>query len=145
MSAEVTFFDYLNTILKKDRTFEKGYDFFKRNDDFKNFDPFIMCKYLYQGNMVDYANYFQKFVYVLKKEEMFKLMYFVLPKNNIFIQYNKKVKEEKKEIIEYIQKYYQVSYNRAKEYSELLSIEDKEELLKMHGLDDNKIERLLDE
>jgi hypothetical protein len=141
--VDVTFFDYLQSLLKKDKSHEQALAFFKKHDDFRNFDSFMICKYLYQGNMMQWANYFQKYVYVLKKEEMFKLIYFNLPRNNVFIKYTKKVKEEKKEIIDYLKDYYQISQEKAKDYLDILSEDDLEDFLSMYGMDAKKIQKVL--
>jgi hypothetical protein len=141
---EITFFDYLNAVLKKDKLYDQYYDDFKLNDNFKSFENVIMMKYLYQGNLINYANEINKYVYLLNKEEFFKLLYYYIPKTNIFIKYNKKTSKEKNEMLEYISKYYKISIEKSKDIFNLLSLEDCKELLFRFGLNEKEVNKIIE-
>lgn len=141
---QITFFTYLNAILKKEKSYDEYYNFFKNEDNFKNFDAFMICRYLYQGNMVQYANYFNTLHGTLDKEQFFKLMYFIVPRNNIFIKYNKKIKKEQKQIINYIKEFYIISNKEAEEYLSILSDEDLKNLLIMFGINEKERNKILE-
>jgi len=140
---EINFFTYLNAILKKEKSFEEYFEYFKSNDNFKNFDSFMIIRYLFQGNMVEHANYFNTLHGILDKEQLFKMMYFMVPKNNAFIKYNKKVKKEKSEIIKFIKDLYIISNKEAEEYLSILNDQDLNELLRMYGLDEKERRKIL--
>lgn len=141
--AENLFFEYLKAITKKEKSFEEYFVYFRKIDNFKQFDSYMMNRYLYNGNMAQYANIFNKYLSTLSKEEMFRFMYFGTPVNKNFITYVKKIKKPKLEIIYFIKDFYTISYEKAEEYLYFLNDIDLDNLLNMYGKDEEEKRRIL--
>jgi len=97
-------------------------------------------------DFIEIVDIFQKYNHSLDNKLSYILYNEYIPKSNVFLKYLKKDKSiSNKEIIEYIQQYYECSLKEAKDYFKLLSIENIEIILQQFGLENKQIKKLLKE
>ena len=127
-------FTYLNAITKRQKTLNDYITFFEEYDSWKQFNTFMIMKWIYFGGFVEQANILNKYLSVLNKTQVFTMLYQIIPKNYNFIKYIKKEKNNN-EMVEYIKKFHKVNTNIAKDYFVLMSKDECLELLGKFGLD----------
>lgn len=138
------FFDHINQILKYKKP---GYWENLTEEDKKSWNTYMINRYFSMNtNFIELVDIFQKYNHLLDNKLSYMLYNEIIPKSNIFLKYIKKDKSiSNKEIIEYIQQYYECSLKEAKDYFKLLSIENIEIILQQFGLENKQIKKLLKE
>lgn len=122
-------FDYIKILNKKEKITVRNWDLF-----LKNFNSFIINRFYSNDKFTIYFSELMNMkTEYLTKKMIFDFYYYGLPKINHFIKYTKKEAENDKNIL-YIQKYFDISIDEAKEY---LKIIDKKELDKIISIYEN--------
>jgi hypothetical protein len=142
---EVNLFTYLNSILKKEESLETYLKFFKEQDEWKNFNGYMLIRYIYYAGFINIANVYNWFLNTLNKEQLFVLMYKMTPKYNGFVKYIKKIKTEDLKVMEYLKNYYQCSEERAREYLKFLNNDDVNEILDKYAIDEKNKKKMIKE
>jgi hypothetical protein len=138
------FFDHLNQIIKYKKP---GYWESLTEEDKKSWNTYMINRYFSMNtDFIEIVDIFQKYNHSLDNKLSYILYNEYIPKSNVFLKYLKKDKSiSNKEIIEYIQQYYECSLKEAKDYFKLLSIENIEIILQQFGLENKQIKKLLKE
>ena len=138
----MTIVDWINQLL----VHKKHWDDFTE-DEQKKFSPFIINRWLSMDKeFVEIVNYFQKYaIGTLKPREVYKWYCDILPKGKRFNRYikGKKSKKYDKELINVLVKWFECSKLHIEEYLEFLSKDELHNILKMYGLEDKKIRKLI--
>ena len=143
MKKDKNIFDVLKNI-----TFNKDKDFYKNlsETERKNFNIFMLQRYIsMEKKYISFISYIDKYAFnCLDKEMYHDLMLKVLPKKGIYFNYIKKDKNKEKEdiVIDYIVEKYEISKQEAKEYNQLLTKEDKQELLMGFGVEEKIVKKI---
>ena len=135
----MTLFDWVNEVKTKKRNWDTFTD-----ADKKTFSPYMIHRFLSMNqNYVELVNDFQKY-WSLESREVYKWYCDVLPRGKRFNRYikGKGKKKYDSELIDILVKYFECSKLQVKEYMELMSKEDKKEILVMYGKDEKTIKRL---
>ena len=110
----------------------------------ENFNAYMVHRFvsMYQG-YVEIANLAQRFSPTDKKG-IYSFYCEMLPKKKMFLKYLKtKTKQNTKEILTPIVKYFECSFNEANEYVNLLSKDDIKDILIKLGTDEKEMKKLL--
>ena len=110
----------------------------------ENFNAYMVHRFvsMYQG-YIEIANLAQKFPPTDKKG-IYNFYCEMLPRKKMFLRYIKtKTKQNIKELLEPIVKYFECSFAEANEYVNLLNKEDIKEILIKLGINDKEIKKLI--
>ena len=110
----------------------------------ENFNAYMVHRFvsMYQG-YIEIANLAQKFAPTDKKG-IYNFYCEMLPRKKMFLKYIKsKTKQNIKELLEPMVKYFECSFVEANEYVNLLSREDIKEILIKLGINDKEIKKLI--
>ena len=132
-------FEWLNELTYK----KSSLDSFEENA-WENFNAYMVHRFvsMYQG-YVEIANLAQRFSPTDKKG-IYSFYCEMLPKKKMFLKYLKtKTKQNTKEILTPIVKYFECSFNEANEYVNLLSKDDIKDILIKLGTDEKEMKKLL--
>jgi hypothetical protein len=132
-------FEWLNELTYKKSSLDSFED-----SAWENFNAYMVHRFvsMYQG-YVEIANLAQRFSPTDKKG-IYSFYCEMLPKKKMFLKYLKtKTKQNTKEILTPIVKYFECSFNEANEYVNLLSKDDIKNILIKLGTDEKKIKKLL--
>ena len=132
-------FEWLNELTDK----KSSLDSFEENA-WENFNAYMIHRFvsMYQG-YIEIANLAQKFPPTDKKG-IYNFYCEMLPRKKMFLRYIKsKTKQNIKEILEPMVKYFECSFVEANEYVNLLSREDIKEILIKLGINDKEIKKLI--
>ena len=135
-------FDHLAGIKEKKTSWESLTDM-----DKKSFSPFIINRWLSMNlDLLPIINILQKYtIGLLSPKEVYKLYLDFLPKKKTFDKYVKGKKEGKynKELLQYLSKWYGVSYREVQDYLEILPKQEVLDILMKYGLTDKEAKNLL--
>ena len=135
-------FDHLSGIKEKKTSWESLTDM-----DKKSFSPFIINRWLSMNlDLLPIINILQKYtIGLLSPKEVYKLYLDFLPKKKTFDKYVKGKKEGKynKELLQYLSKWYGVSYREVQDYLEILPKQEVLDILKKYGLTEKEAKTLL--
>ncbi len=135
-------FDHLSGIKEKKTSWESLTDM-----DKKSFSPFIINRWLSMNlDLLPIINILQKYtIGLLSPKEVYKLYLDFLPKKKTFDKYVKGKKEGKynKELLQYLSKWYGVSYREVQDYLEILPKQEVLDILKKYGLTEKEAKNLL--
>jgi len=135
-------FDHLSGIKEKKTSWESLTDM-----DKKSFSPFIINRWLSMNlDLLPIINILQKYtIGLLSPREVYKLYLDFLPKKKTFDKYVKGKKEGKynKELLQYLSKWYGVSYREVQDYLEILPKQEVLDILKKYGLTEKEAKNLL--
>ena len=135
-------FDHLSGIKEKKTSWESLTDM-----DKKSFSPFIINRWLSMNlDLLPIINILQKYtIGLLSPKEVYKLYLDFLPKKKTFDKYVKGKKEGKynKELLQYLSKWYGVSYREVQDYLEILPKQEVLDILMKYGLTDKEAKTLL--
>ena len=135
-------FDHLSGIKEKKTSWESLTDM-----DKKSFSPFIINRWLSMNlDLLPIINILQKYtIGLLSPREVYKLYLDFLPKKKTFDKYVKGKKEGKynKELLQYLSKWYGVSYREVQDYLEILPKQEVLDILMKYGLTDKEAKTLL--
>jgi len=135
-------FDHLSGIKEKKTSWESLTDM-----DKKSFSPFIINRWLSMNlDLLPIINILQKYtIGLLSPKEVYKLYLDFLPKKKTFDKYVKGKKEGKynKELLQYLSKWYGVSYREVQDYLEILPKQEVLDILMKYGLTDKEAKNLL--
>ena len=135
-------FDHLSGIKEKKTSWESLTDM-----DKKSFSPFIINRWLSMNlDLLPIINILQKYtIGLLSPREVYKLYLDFLPKKKTFDKYVKGKKEGKynKELLQYLSKWYGVSYREVQDYLEILPKQEVLDILKKYGLTEKEAKTLL--
>jgi len=135
-------FDHLSGIKEKKTSWESLTDM-----DKKSFSPFIINRWLSMNlDLLPIINILQKYtIGLLSPKEVYKLYLDFLPKKKTFDKYVKGKKEGKynKELLQYLSKWYGVSYREVQNYLEILPKQEVLDILKKYGLTEKEAKNLL--
>ena len=138
----MTIIEWMNQLL----IHKKSWDSFNESDQ-KSFSPFIINRWLSMDKeFIEIVNYFQKYaIGTLEPREVYKWYCDILPKGKRFNKYIKGKRDKKydKELVELLTKYFECSKLQIKEYLELIDKEELKNILKIYGIDENKIKRMV--
>ena len=110
----------------------------------ENFNAYMVHRFvsMYEG-YIDIANIAQRF-HPTDKKGIYSFYCEMLPRKKMFLRYMKsKTKQNIKEILEPMVKYFECSFVEANEYVNLLSREDIKEILIKLGINDKEIKKLI--
>ena len=135
-------FDHLSGIKEKKTSWESLSEM-----DKKSFSPFIINRWLSMNlDLLPIINILQKYtIGLLSPREVYKLYLDFLPKKKTFDKYVKGKKEGKynKELLQYLSKWYGVSYREVQDYLEILPKQEVLDILMKYGLTDKEAKNLL--
>ena len=135
-------FDHLSGIKEKKTSWESLSEM-----DKKSFSPFIINRWLSMNlDLLPIINILQKYtIGLLSPKEVYKLYLDFLPKKKTFDKYVKGKKEGKynKELLQYLSKWYGVSYREVQDYLEILPKQEVLDILMKYGLTDKEAKNLL--
>ena len=132
-------FEWLNELTYK----KSSLDSFEENA-WENFNAYMVHRFvsMYQG-YIEIANLAQKFPPTDKKG-IYNFYCEMLPRKKMFLRYIKtKTKQNAKELLGPIVKYFECSFVEANEYVNLLNKEDIKEILIKLGINDKEIKKLI--
>tara|TARA_R110000744_G_scaffold78497_1_gene154584 strand:- start:768 stop:1202 length:435 start_codon:yes stop_codon:yes gene_type:complete len=132
-------FEWLNELTYK----KSSLDSFEKNS-WENFNAYMVHRFvsMYQG-YIEIANLAQKFPPTDKKG-IYNFYCEMLPRKKMFLRYIKtKTKQNAKELLGPIVKYFECSFVEANEYVNLLNKEDIKEILIKLGINDKEIKKLI--
>ena len=132
-------FEWLNELTDK----KSSLDSFEESA-WENFNAYMIHRFvsMYKG-YIEIANLAQKFSPTDKKG-IYSFYCEMLPRKKMFLRYIKsKTKQNIKEILEPMVKYFECSFVEANEYVNLLSREDIKEILIKLGINDKEIKKLI--
>ena len=132
-------FEWLNELTYKKSSLDSFED-----SAWENFNAYMVHRFvsMYQG-YVEIANLAQRFSPTDKKG-IYSFYCEMLPKKKMFLKYLKtKTKQNTKEILTPIVKYFECSFNEANEYVNLLSKDDIKDILIKLGTDEKEMKKLL--
>lgn len=142
---KATIFDHLSYITDKKVVWDTLSDI-----DKKAFVPYLVNRWLSMNmDFIEIVNELQKYtIGQLSAAETYKLYFDVLPKQKQYSKYIKGKKADKfnQELVELISKHFLVSEKEAKEYIEIYTeqnIEELKDIIKMYGKTVKEIEKLL--
>jgi hypothetical protein len=137
-----TIFELLSCIKEKKTPWESLSDM-----DQKKFSPFLINRFLSMNlDLLPIINILQKYtIGLLSPKEVYKLYLDFLPKKKTFDKYVKGKKEGKynKELLQYLSKWYGVSYREVQDYLEILPKQEVLDILKKYGLTEKEAKNLL--
>tara|TARA_B110000285_G_scaffold53346_1_gene60726 strand:- start:325 stop:783 length:459 start_codon:yes stop_codon:yes gene_type:complete len=135
-------FDHLAGIKEKKTSWESLTDM-----DKKSFSPFIINRWLSMNlDLLPIINILQKYtIGLLSPKEVYKLYLDFLPKKKTFDKYVKGKKEGKynKELLQYLSKWYGVSYREVQDYLEILPKQEVLDILMKYGMTEKEAKKLL--
>jgi|TARA_B110000858_G_scaffold134156_1_gene152454 hypothetical protein len=135
-------FDHLSGIKEKKTSWESLTDM-----DKKSFSPFIINRWLSMNlDLLPIINILQKYtIGLLSPKEVYKLYLDFLPKKKTFDKYVKGKKEGKynKELLQYLSKWYGVSYREVQDYLEILPKQEVLDILMKYGMTEKEAKKLL--
>jgi hypothetical protein len=135
-------FDHLSGIKEKKTSWESLTDM-----DKKSFSPFIINRWLSMNlDLLPIINILQKYtIGLLSPKEVYKLYLDFLPKKKTFDKYVKGKKEGKynKELLQYLSKWYGVSYREVQDYLEILPKQEVLDILMKYGMTEKEAKNLL--
>ena len=132
-------FEWLNELTDK----KSSLDSFEEKS-WENFNAYMVHRFvsMYEG-YIDIANIAQRF-HPTDKKGIYSFYCEMLPRKKMFLRYMKsKTKQNIKEILEPMVKYFECSFVEANEYVNLLSREDIKEILIKLGINDKEIKKLI--
>ena len=132
-------FDWLNELTYKKSSLDSFED-----SAWENFNAYMVHRFvsMYQG-YVEIANLAQRFSPTDKKG-IYSFYCEMLPRKKMFLKYIKtKTKQNVKELLEPMVKYFEFSFVEANEYVNLLNKEDIKEILIKLGINDKEIKKLI--
>lgn len=142
---KATIFDHLSYITDKKVVWDTLSDI-----DKKAFVPYLVNRWLSMNmDFIEIVNELQKYtIGQLSAAETYKLYFDVLPKQKQYSKYIKGKKADKfnQELVELISKHFLISEKEAKEYIEIYTeqnIEELKDIIKMYGKTVKEIEKLL--
>ena len=117
----------------------------------KTFSNYMINKFLsMEKSFVEVVNIVQKYsVGILRPKEVYKLYINIIPKGGRFLRYVKGKKDGKynKGLLEYISKYFEIGFQEAEDYVDVLFVSGKkdylQEILQKYGLEKKEIKKLL--
>lgn len=134
----LSFFDYLSDI----NYGKTGTIHVERDPDLKQFNTFMILRYLsLEKGFVSLVNILNVYQAALTKEEMYKVLLFLIPRGRRFLQYPKAIKDGfDEESIELVRQYFECSFEEAKEWVKLklISTYDVEKIKEAFGGKVNK-------
>jgi hypothetical protein len=137
-----TLFQHISGIKEKKASWESLSEM-----DKKTFTPFMVNRMLSMNlELLPIINDLQKYtVGTLSSREVYKLYLDFLPKRRTFDKYVKGKKDDKykKELLDYLSRWYSVSKREVLDYLELLKKDEIIGILKKYGLTDREIKGLL--
>ena len=135
-------FEHLSGIKEKKTSWESLTDM-----DKKSFSPFIINRWLSMNlDLLPIINILQKYtIGLLSPKEVYKLYLDFLPKKKTFDKYVKGKKEGKynKELLQYLSKWYGVSYREVQDYLEILPKQEVLDILMKYGMTEKEAKKLL--
>jgi len=138
----MTIIDWINQVL----VHKKHWNEFTE-DEQKKFSPFIINRWLSMDeDFIEVINYFQKYsIGLLSPREVYEFYRNFLPKGKRFNKYikGKKKKSYDKELIDIVKNHFECSKIEIKEYLELISKEELENILSKYGTEPKKIRKLI--
>lgn len=144
INKSLTLFDHINNLTFNKKKYDKNQS--------KTFEPYMINRFLSMNkDFVEIVNIFQKYtIGQLNKKEVYNFYLGILPKKKYYLKYIKgknKIKY-KKELINYISKYYEISNEEAIDYLEIYyqsqeGIDKVKEIIRKYGIDDKKIENFI--
>tara|TARA_R100000742_G_C4275608_1_gene96187 strand:- start:244 stop:678 length:435 start_codon:yes stop_codon:yes gene_type:complete len=132
-------FEWLNELTDK----KSSLDSFEENA-WENFNSYMVHRFIsmHQG-YIEIANLAQKFSPTDKKG-IYEFYCDLLPRKKMFLRYIKsKTKQNVKEILEPMVKYFECSFTEANEYINLLNKEDIKDIFIKLGMNEKEIKKLL--
>lgn len=132
-------FYWLNEI-----TFNKTHPSKFSNEDFINFDSFMINRFISMNvNYVEVANFLQTFP-PSDKRQIYTAYRELIPKNKLWLKYIKNQnKHNFKEAIKFISLYFSCSLKEAKNYMEILPKDEIELIFSKMGLDKKEIKKII--
>ena len=138
----MTVIDWIDQVLVYKRYWESFTE-----EEQKKFSPFIVNRFLSMDEeFIEVVNMFQKYaIGTLESREVYKWYCDVLPKGKRYNKYIESNKDKKydKLLISTMCKYFECSNKQASEYLGLIDKQELKEILKMYGIDDKQIKRVL--
>jgi hypothetical protein len=133
------FFDILNYV-----TFEKKSWDDLTQEEKDSVNPYLLNRYLsMNSDYLELVNYIQTISHT-EKEKYYKIYSNLIPKKKQWLKYIKSSsKNESKELLEYLSKYFECSTREIKDYLKILDKKQIQEILEGFGLDDKEIKKLL--
>lgn len=133
------FFDILNYV-----TFEKKSWDDLTQEEISSINPYLLNRYLSMNpDYLELVNYIQTIPHT-EKEKYYKIYSNLIPKKKQWLKYIKSsTKNNPKELLEHLSKYYECSTREAKDYINILEKKQIEEILISLGIDDKDIKKLL--
>jgi hypothetical protein len=133
------FFDVLNYV-----TFEKKSWNDLTQEEIDSINPYLLNRYLSMNpDYLELVNYTQIIPHT-EKEKYYKIYSNLIPKKKQWLKYIKSSnKNESKELLEYLSKYFECSTREVKDYINILEKKQIEEILTSLGIDDKDIKKLL--
>ncbi len=132
------FFDVLNYV-----TFEKKSWNDLTQEEIDSINPYLLNRYLSMNpDYLELVNYTQIIPHT-EKEKYYKIYSNLIPKKKQWLKYIKSSnKNESKELLEYLSKYFECSTREVKDYINILEKKQIEEILTSLGIDDKDIKKL---
>jgi hypothetical protein len=133
------FFDILNYV-----TFEKKSWNSLTQEEIDSINPYLLNRYLSMSpDYLELVNYTQTIPHT-EKEKYYKVYSNLIPKRKQWIKYIKSSnKNESKELLEYLSKYFECSMREVKDYLKILDKKQIQEILGQLGLEDKDIKKLI--
>ena len=133
------FFDVLNYV-----TFEKKSWNDLTQEEIDSINPYLLNRYLSMNpDYLELVNYTQIIPHT-EKEKYYKIYSNLIPKKKQWLKYIKSSnKNESKELLEYLSKYFECSIREVKDYLKILDKKQIQEILEQFGLEDKDIKKLI--
>ena len=133
------FFDVLNYV-----TFEKKSWNDLTQEEIDSINPYLLNRYLSMNpDYLELVNYTQIIPHT-EKEKYYRIYSNLIPKKKQWLKYIKSSnKNESKELLEYLSKYFECSIREVKDYLKILDKKQIQEILEGFGLDDKEIKKLI--
>lgn len=135
----ITLFDWLDNISVKKQDWDSFSD-----DDKESFNPYMVHRFISMYEpYIDIVNIVQKIPYT-EKEKTYLTYKSILPKKKIYFKYIKNsVKSPNSDLIDKLTTYFMCSSNEAKEYLNILTKTDLENILTNMGVNDKELKKLI--
>jgi hypothetical protein len=125
-------------------TFEKKSWNDLTQEEIDSINPYLLNRYLSMNpDYLELVNYTQIIPHT-EKEKYYRIYSNLIPKKKQWLKYIKSSnKNESKELLEYLSKYFECSIREVKDYLKILDKKQIQEILEGFGLDDKEIKKLI--
>lgn len=115
--------------------------------DKKSFEPFMVNRFLSMNmEFLELVNELQMYtIGQLSPKDVYKLYLDILPKKKSFDKYIKGKGDEKynDKVLDYLSRYFEVSYREVKDYLEILSKDEVIQIISKFGIEEKEIKKWL--